>query len=135
MKRGGAFAMTASKRFGLWLPVVCYTGFIFWLSSAPRTIPGISRFPWLDKPIHAVEYLPLGFLLLRAILRSWGRLPVNQGRGWAAAGAFAVAALDELYQRTIPLRSASPFDVMADFAGALLGQLLYQRKMKRPEAP
>lgn len=123
-----------SKRLRLWLPVVLYTAFIFWLSSAPRAIPGIQRFPWLDKPIHAVEYFPLGFLLLRAILRSWGRLPVDQGRGWAAAGVFAVAALDELYQRTIPLRSASPFDVMADFAGATLGQLLYSRR-KEPRTP
>ncbi|MBI3615413.1 MAG: VanZ family protein [Candidatus Omnitrophica bacterium] len=115
----------------LWAPVAAYIAFIFWLSSAPRPIPGIRQFPWLDKPLHTLEYAPLGALLSRALRHS---LP---SKGWrivqalALIGAVFVGSADEFYQRFVPLRFSSIWDTVADCAGALFGQAFYQRRSQR----
>ena len=120
------------KKFHLWGPVAVYVAFIFWLSSAPRQIPGIQRFPWLDKPCHFLEYAPLGSLLVRAISRSWVGLGGKRVHAWATVGAILVGSLDEIYQKFIPLRISSPWDALTDVIGAAAGQYLYRKRAKTP---
>ncbi|MCM8795061.1 MAG: VanZ family protein [Candidatus Omnitrophica bacterium] len=107
-----------------WGPVFLYAGFIFWLSSASRPIPGIQIFPWLDKPLHMIEYLPLGFFILRALAGSIGGVSLSRLHWLAILGALAVAVSDEVYQRFTPMRFSSPIDVGADVVGAAAGQVI-----------
>jgi VanZ family protein len=73
------------------------------------------------KLAHIAEYAILGALAFRAMRgdeRGWNVR-------WAVAAvllAAAVASGDELHQRFVPSRTASPIDVMIDTAGAILAQ-------------
>ena len=115
----------------LWGPVLVYTGFIFWLSSAPRPIPGIERWPWLDKVCHTVEYAPLGSLLARAFRRSKERWVWSRVQAFSLLCAVAVGGMDEWYQRFIPLRVSSLWDLLWDGIGAALGQQIYRIRKGR----
>lgn len=118
--------MSASKVLRFWVPVLLWTAFIFWLSSAPRKAPPILRFPGADKLIHLGEYTPLGLLLLRAVANTWVSLRLfRQGAAALAAGA-AIGIVDELFQGFVPTRQVSPWDFLADVAGVLLGLLIYR---------
>lgn len=120
--------MSLRRGFWLWVPVALYVAFIFWLSSAPRPMPPGLRWPGGDKLFHLGEYTPLGSLLLRAFSRSFsGR---RMGRLALAAG-LLVGAADEIYQHLVVTRVPSLWDVCADAAGILLGQLLYGRRVAR----
>ncbi len=121
-------SLNVAKKRSLWIPVAAYIAFIFWISSAPRPIPGIQRFPWFDKPCHLLEYLPLGSFLVRAIAGSFFGLTGTLVHAWAFVGALTVGTLDELYQRLIPLKMSSPWDTLFDCIGAAVGQWLYWRK-------
>jgi VanZ family protein len=115
------------KFFRLWLPLVLYTALIFWFSSEPRPIPTPIIFPHIDKVLHMLEYLPLGFLALRAVGGTWGGWP-----GWkkslvAILWVVCVSATDETYQKFVPNRFSSPFDAVADVAGGFLGQIVWRR--------
>ncbi len=114
------------RRFvSLWLPVIAYTCFIFWLSSAPRVPPPLLRWPGADKLIHLGEYTPLGVLLLRAFSRS--QLPAA-----FAAGAM-IGGLDEMFQGFVPARHVSAWDFIADVAGIAIGLAIY--RWKRAKTP
>ena len=115
------------RRVWHWGPVVLYTVFIFWLSSAPRPVPGIELFPWMDKVLHAIEFTPYGSLLARAIRRSQDRLSWGWVEGLAFLAAFSVGSLDEYYQSFVDTRSSSLFDLFWDCVGAALGSRFYRR--------
>ena len=119
------------KPIRLWVPVLIYIGMIFWVSSSYHPIPGIQYFPWMDKICHLIEYTPLGGLLTRAISGSWSRL----GKRSVFLGAFLVAVSvglsDEFYQRFIPMKFSSIWDVAADAVGASIGQFLYSFRRAR----
>ena len=70
-----------------------------------------------DKVVHFLEYAILGILLYRA-------MPARGFRRWLATlgiiGA-AIGFLDELYQSTVPGRSASASDWLADLGGVCFG--------------
>ena len=92
----------------LWGPVVAYCALIFFLSAqsgfdfAPKPL-------WdFDKLLHAAEYGVLAALLLRATH--------NPALSLLIAGLYGVS--DEVHQLFVPGRSASPFDALADLAGA-----------------
>ncbi len=118
------------------MPVALYIAFIFWLSSAPRPVPGFLRWPGGDKLFHAVEYLPLGCLLLRAFYHSLGkgsrRVPAVILWGVSALAALGVGALDEFYQSFISERFSSAADVIADLIGSGVGQWLYAKWTRTP---
>jgi len=126
------------KGVGLWGPVILYIGFIFWVSSSYRPIPGIEFFPQIDKLFHALEYLPLGTLLIRAFYRTWGQAPrggppAAMGRSWRAGlravtllAAMIVGALDEWYQGSVPGKETEFWDLFADTVGAALGEAVYR---------
>lgn len=106
----------------LWVAVLLYTAFILWLSSAPRPIPGIRYFPWLDKVCHIIEFSPYGALWARALKNSFPRWSPWQLQWTTLLASLAVGGMDEFYQRFIPTRVSSLFDVAADGVGAFLGQ-------------
>lgn len=117
--------MDFRRKLSLWLPVVAYTFFIFWLSSAPRVPPPLLRWPGADKLIHLGEYTPLGVLLLRAFGHS--QFPA------AAASGAVIGGLDEMFQGFVPARHVSHWDFLADLAGVAIGLVIY--RWKRAKTP
>lgn len=126
-----------------WLPVLIWLGVIFIGSSDLMSAEHTSRFllpflRWLRPDIspetlaliqfvmrkgaHVTEYAVLAFLFFRAVFRganlkwSMSILCVNV---WLVC--VLVAALDEFHQSFVESRGASPWDVMIDSAGAILG--------------
>ena len=101
---------------GRWWPVFAWTAVIFAASSVPGSRLDDVGFDVPDKLIHGLEYSVLGFLAFRASSGS---------RTGAFAGAvligIGVGALDENYQRLIPLRDSSAADWLADGLGAAVG--------------
>jgi VanZ family protein len=66
----------------------------------------------LDKVLHATEFWVFGALLVRAFARRRPLVLIGVG---AAAG-----AVDEWIQRSVPGRSASVYDWIADVTGVLV---------------
>ena len=99
--------------------LLAYMAIVAALSHSTRPpLPSVLlRIP--DKILHAIEYVPLGFL--------WSRLfhgsPVRRlVLGWAAACAFGLT--DEFHQAFVPGRHAGLGDWVADAAGGFLGAVV-----------
>jgi len=75
--------------------------------------------PWLDKLVHGALYLVLGWLV-GAALCATGRCGVR-ARMTALMALSMFALLDEVHQRWLPGRVASPGDWAADVVGATIG--------------
>ncbi len=92
------------------------------LSHQPALKPPFQLFPFQDKMFHMVEFggLALALVLNRDVFCRW-RKPLSAmflcGAVWAV--------LDELHQAVVPGRDCSAGDVFADFAGLLIGILLF----------
>ncbi len=104
-------------RFG---PPFFYMGVVFWLSHLSR--PPLPDLFWAlgDKVLHALEYVPMGFLWSRAV---GGAALRAGGWGWAASVGFGLT--DEVHQAFVPGREPSVADLGADAAGAALGALVW----------
>jgi VanZ family protein len=137
-----------------WVPVIAWMLVIFSASTDLGSAAQTSRFliPFLHwiypaisadgiaavqfamrKAAHVTEYAILAMLLLRGIRSRGGATFLRH-----AAVVFAVvglyAATDEFHQSFIGSRTASPYDVMIDCAGALLGLLAYRALTLRSAA-
>lgn len=111
-----------------WLPVICYAGLIFYLSSQShpeRFIPNLFLLKLGDKVLHAVEYAGMGFLCYRAFRHAAG----TWGHHYAVLLAVAVATLygatDEWHQAFVPFRESDRWDLATDWLGAMLGALTW----------
>ena len=109
-----------------WLPVYLYAGFIFALSSIPKSLPGL-RVPFLDKGMHIIEYGIFGYLLARALKNS--TLNVIKVNFKIAAVLFATlyGFTDEFHQSFVAQRSATLGDVIVDGIGAAIGAVIVPR--------
>ena len=72
------------------------------------------------KCAHLVEYAILGILACRAFSR-WTTHFVLVGLGFV----LLIASLDEFNQSFNPQRTSTPWDVALDFAGGVLGVVLF----------
>jgi VanZ family protein len=104
--------------------VFAYVGVILLVSARPNLKPPIEFFN-ADKVAHILEYAGLGVLLARAL-----RAQLNQRYAFRAAVlalvlGMCVGAGDETFQRLIPGRDSSVFDLVADTIGLLLAQIVY----------
>ncbi|PTX94354.1 VanZ family protein [Opitutus sp. ER46] len=131
----------------LW-PVALWMGVVFTLSTDLGSATHTSRIltpvlRWLHpsisaggielahllvrKTAHTFEYAVMALLLIRALRITWA-VPRERWSwpmaGWALAGAAGYAMTDELHQYFVGSRGASPYDVMIDTGGAMLGLLL-----------
>jgi VanZ family protein len=128
-----------------WMPALAWMLVIFLASSDLGSAQHTSRFlvpllrwimPNVDlatlasaqflvrKAAHVTEYAILGALLLRAFSAS-ARRPWWHYAGFAVAVAAGFAALDEFHQSFVGSRTGSPYDVLIDISGALLGLALW----------
>lgn len=154
--RRPAFALEAGpRRIGLaWLWVVLWAGVIWQLGtdsfSLRRTSPVMQRviawlFGELDLPTryqlyalirksaHFVEYAILALLAFRAALLSAARARIATACWVALFFVGTVAAADELRQAFSSARTGSPWDVLIDLGGGvvgLVGVLFVTRRMR-----
>jgi VanZ family protein len=102
--------------------------FLLWLKPdiSPEALAEIHF--CVRKAAHVTEYAILALFVGRAIFRGAN---TNRARSILFVGAWIacvlVAASDEFHQSFVASRGASPWDVMIDSAGAILGLLLYAR--------
>ena len=131
--------MTESRLIGLPRvpPIRIYFPFVFWLilvfalSSYPKAIIPQSRYISWDKMAHVVEFAIVGYLTSRTAFFSGSRFLYN---GWvwiAILFGLIFAISDEYHQLHIPGRIASPFDVIADFMGVLLGVWIFRQAIRK----
>jgi VanZ family protein len=81
---------------------------------------------FVRKCAHLTEYAILSALLLRAL-----RQHLLAARSIAFVLAVLYAVLDEFHQSFVPSRTGSPWDVVTDIAGAILGLMIYVRMTRR----
>ncbi|MBN1779516.1 VanZ family protein [bacterium] len=121
-------------RHRLWIygPAFAYMLLIFILSSIPSLSPPDLGIDAEDKIAHILEYAVLGFLLSRSVLAT--RKP---GPGPILAVFLTgslYAASDEWHQSFVPNRFASVWDVCADMAGVVLGQMIFYWRYRCQQA-
>jgi VanZ family protein len=109
-----------ARTFRLWAPVVAYMAAIFAASSMQSPpVPGGA-----DKPWHALAYLGLSIVVVRALAGGFSR----RIGGRVAAAAIVIAVLygvsDEVHQMFVPGRTAAFDDLIADTVGACAGAIL-----------
>lgn len=101
---------------------------IFTVSSMPGSNLPDMGIPHIDKFIHAAEYLILGFLLARALSKSFQKFNLAKIIISAIIIASLYAISDEWHQQYIQGRTCDILDFAADFIGANIGILLYSMK-------
>ena len=87
--------------------------------------------PHIDKLYHFIEYLPLGWLAVRAFHGSWPKLSWPLVAFGAVMLAVCVATSDEYHQSFVPGKDSSAWDGLADTAGALTGCAYFISKRAR----
>lgn len=107
-----------------WLPVLGYVTVIVVLSAQPGLRPPAS-FKDADKVAHIVEYFFLGLLLARAWAATVPGHRVMLAMVLAVVTGVAIGAGDEAFQRMIPGRDSSVYDLIADAVGVLIAQMVY----------
>jgi VanZ family protein len=112
-------AKKSTRFFKYHLPLILYSAMIIGLSSLPwlRT-PKIKHFS-IDKVAHFIEYAIL------AATTFWSfshiqRLTRRKALLWSLLFVVAFAMLDETFQKIVPNRDSSIYDLMADISGAVL---------------
>ncbi|HVR19450.1 MAG TPA: VanZ family protein [Polyangiaceae bacterium] len=109
------------------LPALVWTAICFIFGGIPNPGPSVPLdFP-VDKLEHAAAFGVLQILALRALRYELpGSLP--RGMPWIAAlVSTLVGGALELYQLTVPNRSAELMDLVSDAVGAVLATLLMLR--------
>jgi len=112
--------------FKYWVPLYVYAGLIFYLSSAPRTLPDIG-IPFLDKILHICEYAVFGLIASRAFRNSSRKMLFENFKIFAILVSIMYGISDEFHQALVPGRQFSVFDMIADGIGGALGVFVYGR--------
>lgn len=101
-----------------WMPLLLYSGLIFYLSSMSQPVhPGlVAEFSLWDKVVHVFEYFILSFFVLR-VLRFY---KVKKCYLYAVIIAVLYGVTDEVHQLFVPGRLFSVWDMAANAVGALL---------------
>jgi len=103
-----------------WMPTLIWGTLILFFSVLPYSIMPALTISWFDKIVHFFEYFILGILVVRAYYRISDRISYRNLSFVLILGS-GYGILIELIQRYIPGRSASLTDVVANFAGLLIG--------------
>ena len=107
-----------------WLPALLYCMAIFFVSAQPRLNPP-APFANADKVYHVLEYLLLGFLLVRALWASLaGHRPLVVSLIALSVGV-VIGTADEIFQASVPGRVSSGFDLLADTSGLVIAAVLF----------
>lgn len=111
--------LTFFRRIGPWLPAVAWI-LVLYTASAQTSIPSPSRWGLTDKQVHFAVYAVLGVTLGWGWLRARG----NVSHRIALGSGLLYGVLDEVHQAFVPGRAPEIGDVMADWAGVIVGYSL-----------
>ena len=109
------------RKITAWVPAIAYTALIFGVSSISGLSPPVPVFKMFDKLAHVVEFAGLGLFLSFAFRRSLSTRRRAMTPLFVIAVGFAVGALDEFYQITVPGRAVELLDWIGDAVGVVLG--------------
>jgi VanZ family protein len=116
------------SRAARWLPPLALMALIFFLSAQPNLSSGLGLIDLVGrKVVHMAEFGLLCALWWRA-LRPMGRPRVALAAAWAVSVLYAVS--DEWHQGFVAGRTASPWDVLIDAAGAIVAAVLLARRRR-----
>jgi len=111
------------KLLKFWFPPAIYSGMIFYVSSIPQLSVPLSGLH-TDKLVHFFEYMPLGFLVSRALFSS-KFICLRDVCFIAVVFCACYGLVDEIHQAFVPGRDSSVFDFLADVFGGCMGAYLY----------
>lgn len=101
---------------------------LWWLSSGVPDVPEGLKFRASDKVLHFGYFFGGAGLLSAAIFRLRPGLHASTRMLIVIIVVTMVGAIDEIHQSYIPGRSGNDAgDLIADFVGAIVGALLFQR--------
>jgi VanZ family protein len=113
-----------------WIPALSYAFLIFVASSLPQPVPYLP-IPYIDKPIHLVEYGILCVLLCWALSAPSGPegaiRPIKRIILISIITASLYGISDEVHQYFVPGRCASVGDWIADALGASAAGFFWYR--------
>lgn len=116
-----------------WPLIAAWMALIFAMSSVPNRVQYASG-PPIDKPVHAVQFGVLAFLLTWLAAR---RVSPLRAATAGVAGSLLFGLTDELHQAFVPGRDPSLGDLAADAAGAgiaAFGAYVLLRALPREDA-
>ncbi len=128
---------SGKRRIAAWLPLLLYSGLIFYLSSQSKLPMPAGSFPESDKILHFGAYALWGILFAWGLERSWPGLPLLGCIFIITLSGILYGASDELHQHFVLGREASLWDLLADGLGGLAGALLsaWRRRKNSREYP
>ena len=112
------------RRMVYLLPILLYCLLIFIESSLPSP-GGVPDMGPVDKLIHILMYMILGALVLRGFLGMGKSADKNTTLIWSIFLSALYGVSDEIHQYFVSVRSADPFDALADLTGSFIGVFFY----------
>ena len=113
------------------LPVLLYAACILYLSSLPSVKSPLKLPEGVDKLAHLVEYALFAWIVFRSFHDLLGHRSTKLVVMIGAVFILIFAALDELFQGTIPGRHQDPTDLVFDFVGGIIVLVLLGLRTNR----
>ena len=112
-------------------PVFLYAACILYLSSIPALKTPVQLPPGVDKLAHLLEYALFAWIVFRSFHDLLGHYSTRLVVIIGAVFILIFAALDELFQGTIPGRHQDPTDLVFDFIGGIIVLVLLGLRTKQ----
>ncbi|MGH7497104.1 MAG: VanZ family protein [bacterium] len=122
--------MTNNFWRSFWTPVA-WAAVLFIQSSIPDFDPPLHLSRWDDKWGHVLIYMPLGFLLRRALTRSKTSIPERRLFLLTLLIGSLYGVSDEIHQYFVPGRSPDWRDWIADSIGVALGAWIFSKTARQ----
>ncbi len=113
------------------MPVLGWTGLIFLISSFSFALKAQPSFNFIDKLAHFFIYMPLGFLVSRALYLSEKKVIKRNFIILTLVFCLLYAVSDEFHQLFVRNRQAEIWDVFFDFFGSGSGLIIFNFLKKR----
>jgi len=114
--------------------VIAWAALLFILSSFSDLTFPVQVFSWDDKIQHALAYMPLGWLLMHALVWKNTARPRDLGLALIIGSLYGVS--DEIHQHFVPGRYMDWTDAAADAMGIILGSgIFYLWRLPRETRP
>lgn len=120
-----------------WIPILAYSGVIFFLSSSARNLATDWTTAGGDKILHFGAYGLWAVLLALPVLLIWPTVSDRLLCLWVSVAGILYGLSDEIHQSYVPERVASVWDLLADAVGAIcgvIGVVFLRRFWRRPNA-
>jgi VanZ family protein len=126
------FLLPARPPLARYGPAVLWAALIFISSSIPGDQYPRVEFRFADKWVHLLLYVPLGWLIARALIIEFaGKASVVRLSVLAGLAGVLYGALDEIHQLWVPRRQCSGADWAVDCVAVAIGVALWCLIMRK----